>query len=335
VATAPARAPEAYVAALVRESGNARVPEAYVAALTKVQTPARVPEAYVAALAYAEPQATARCDCWKITRRDGTVFAFTSLDRPFAFAGAIYQPCGSLQDTATESSAEIGNAGSVTLTGLLTSEAITDADIYSGLFDDAYVECWTVSYGPNPDPGSPRRRAAGWLGKITRGQASYEAEVLGPGARLAQTALVKFFTPGCRWVFGGPECTVDATALEITGREVTEVVGRGIIVFAPQAVPSVTAIWNNGSVLWTSGANLNVLCQTETVDWAAGLISLWDLTPFTPSVGDTFTVIPGCSYNKDGCNEYGNYINFGGFSDVPGPDSLQQNADALFAGNTG
>jgi uncharacterized phage protein (TIGR02218 family) len=325
-----AQVSEANVSVLAKVASIARVSEANVSALVKIASGAQVQEVNISTLCYASPEATQRCDLWKITRRDGEVFAFTSLDSDFLWGGVVYQHCASLQDSASTNSSALGDTGSVTLTGLISSTEITDEALYGGLFDDAYVECWVVNWSPNGDVGAPFRTAAGWTGKVTRNENSYEAEVLGPGTRLAQTALVKFYTPGCRWQFGDSHCNKNAPALAISGLVITSSLQRFAIFFEGQAIPSEPAIWNNGFVTFTSGQNENVNCQTETVDWAAGAISLWDLIPYAPQPGDTFTITPGCSKDVAGCNTYSNFNNYGGFPDVPGPDSLQQNADALF-----
>lgn len=329
---APGRISEANISAVVKVPANARVSEANVSAVVKVTAQARLQEANISAVVYANPAGTQRADLWKITRRDGVVFGFTSWDSDFLWGGTVFHTCGSLQDSASESSSQIGETGSVTLTGLIDTDLITDAELYGGLFDDAFVEAWVVSWGAGPDVASPFRVAAGWMGKVTRGQASYEAEVLGPGTRLAQTAMVKFFQPGCRWAFGDADCQVDADALTIGGIAATGSVGRYAVEFAPRSVPSETAIWSNGVLAWTSGKNAGVSCQTEVIDWTSGILSLWDLAPFEAAPGDTFTLTPGCTYDTGGCKVYGNYLNYGGFDHVPGPDSLQQNADALFSG---
>jgi len=322
---------EANVQALVKIRADAKVSETYTQAVVKLQAGAQVAEANIQALVYRSCPASERCDLWKITRTDGVVFGFTSFDSDIEAFGITFKSCASLQDSASESSADSGSTGSVELTGLISDDAITDADLYSGVFDDAYVECWVISWGSGNDAQAPFRVGAGWMGTITRGQDSYVAEVLGPKARLQQNALVDFYQPGCRWQFGDSNCTVNKTALQVENVECTGSATRFIIYFPNQAVPTQTALWNGGYIVWTSGQNAGQSCQTETVDWEAGVMSLWDPAPFVPAPGDTFTVVPGCSYDTDGCNVYGNFINFGGFPNVPGPDALQQNASALFA----
>ena len=319
---------------------KARISEGSTSAVVRVQAGALVTEAYMQAVVYRSPCASQRADFWTIERTDGVILAFTSHDEDVTLGNLTYKHCGSLQDSAADSDSDVTSVGSIDLVGLITDDSITEDDLYAGLYDDAYVECWERPLNGIPDPGAPFMVASGWIGKLTRKQNSWEGEVQGAGAKMAQTALVQFYAPACRWQFGSPStstqpgCGVNAESYRVWGTEVTSIVGRGIIYFAPEAVPA-EALWNNGLLTFTSGRNAGLTCQIETMDWASGALSLWDLAPFPPAPGDDFSVIPGCSYDKPGCVVYNNLINFGGYPDVPGPDALQQNADAIFAANSG
>jgi uncharacterized phage protein (TIGR02218 family) len=45
--------------------------------------------------------------------------------------------------------------------------------------------------------------------------------------------------------------------------------------------------------------------------------------PYTPQVGDTFTLTAGCDHRKDTCkNKFNNLVNFRGEPFVPGQDIL-------------
>ncbi|HEY5411101.1 MAG TPA: DUF2163 domain-containing protein [Caulobacteraceae bacterium] len=316
----------------------ARIAELGVAALAAPtsQTGAQVAELDVGVLAYVGPCGTNRCQTWKITRKDGTVFAFTSLDSDITWLGTVYKTCASLAASATESSSNLGSIGSQELTGMLTDDSITQEDIYAGLFDDAYVEVWVIPYDGQPDDQAPFRISAGYLGKVTRQEYAFKAEVLGPGARLQQTSLVDFYTPGCSFDFGvldddGIGCPVDSESLKLAAVPVTGQSQRTLVFFT-HATPGGTSIWNGGKVRWLTGKNAGVECQVNTVDFSAEALQLWDVAPYPPVAGDTFDLIPGCPKTGTACKIYGVYISFGGFPDVPGPDALQSNADSLFTG---
>lgn len=335
-----AQVAELDVGALLKPAIVAQVTELDVAVVASpiATTGANVTELDVAVLAYPGPCATSRCQVWKITRKDGTVFAFTSLDTPVEYLGVTYSPCKSLSSTAAESSSELKSVGNVELTGILDDSTITGEDLYSGLFDDAFVEVWVIPYDGQPDDQAPFRQAAGWLGKVTRGEYNFTADVIGPGARLGQAAVVDFVTPGCRWDFGvldanGIGCPVDPSAYQIVNVPVTGSTLRSLIDFTamePPPVGGIQPLWNDGTITWQTGRNAGVVCQVETVDFGAQALSLWDLAPYPPAIGDLFTLKPGCPKTKTGCLNYEVYESFGGFPDVPGPDALQSNADSLF-----
>lgn len=331
VATPPtnAQVSELDVAVLAAPPTNAQVSEIDVAVLAKPPTNGQISELDVAVLSYISPCATSRCQVWKITRKDGEVFAFTSHDQDVEWLGVTYKTCNSLSASASESASDLGSTGSIELTGILDDSAISEGDLYGGKFDDAYVEIWVVPWDGQPDDQAPFRIAAGWIGRVTRGEHNFVAEVLGPGSRLRQTAIVHTCTPGCTWDFGDPAtCAVDVDALALTPITVTGSVLRSVVEFT-EASPGGTTIWNGGKVVWLTGRNAGATCQVETVDFGAGALGLWDLAPYPPLAGDTFTLLPGCPKTWAGCNAYSNYLNFGGFKDVPGPDALQSNADAL------
>lgn len=327
---------EADVSALVTVNSPAQILEADVSALVQVQGGAQILEADVSALVYLFPCSSQRCQLWTITRKDGVVFRFTTRDVDVQQGELIYQACGSVQDSASESSSELGSVGVIEGVGIFDSDAITEADLHAGKFDDAYIEVWVDRWDANPDPGVPFRAAAGWTGKVTRGEANWTAEVLGPGARLQQAALVSFYTPGCRWLeFGdGVQCPVDVESLKLAGQAVTGSVARTTVKFT-HADPADFRIWNGGRLRWLTGVNAGQVCQVNTVDFAAGVIGLWDLAPYRPANGDTFDLLPGCPRTATACVGYSVFENFGGFRDVPGPDALQSNADSLFTGANG
>lgn len=312
---------------------SAQVSELDVAVVAQPATGTQISETDVAVVAYLAPCTTMRARLWKITRTDGAVFAFTSHDEDVSYLGVTYKMCASLQQGAISATSEIGQSGDTELNGLLTDDSITEADLYGGLFNDADVEIWEVDWGDGDDTPVPFCLGAGNLGVVTRMESSYRAEVLGPAARLQQTAIVFPYTPGCLREFGNPDtgCPVDTQALALRGCNVVSNRGRDILFFTP-GLPAGSSIWNGGTIVFTYGRNAGVKLQVNTTDLASGAMSLWDLMPFQPDVGDSFDLFPGCPHTEAACKQYGVYIDFGGFKDVPGPDALQSNADSLYTG---
>lgn len=280
-------------------------------------------------LAEAQPCLTQRCQLWKITRRDGVVLGFTSHDRDVGpLNGVTYRTCASLMPSASESSSSLGSVGNIDLEGVIASDAITEEDLYGGLYDDAEVTVDLFSWGDEGD--TIKRLAAGWTGEMSQGDSGFKMEVLGPGIRLAQQPIVQEFTPGCRWVFGDARCGVDIEALGLDG-EVTVATQRDNFACTLSGGAGASQ-WENGRVVWLTGRNAGLVTEVKDVAFdAESTVVLWALTSFVPTAGDTFRLLPGCDKAKTGgCTLYANIINFGGFPDVPGMDAILETPDAQY-----
>lgn len=299
-----------------------------VIAIGEVVPDVQASQSAVIVLAYADPCVTRRADFWMITRTDGKVFAFTSHDESVLFRGVVHKACKSLDPTASEAASEIGGLGNMELTGLISDEGITESDLYGGLFDDAFVEVWRGSWDLSV-VDIPVRLAAGWCGSLSHGEAGFNMEVLGPGTKLSQHALVQTVTPGCRWVFGDPRtCGVDADSLGVGGglASVSNRARFRIDASDPGTAPQ----WANGLIRWLTGDNAGISCEVKSVDWTTGEVVLWSPPPYLPEIGDTFFLRPGCDKTKETCKLYSNYLNFGGFTDLPGTDAIAEAPDAKY-----
>lgn len=88
-----------------------------------------------------------------------------------------------------------------------------------------------------------------------------------------------------------------------------------------------TVIWSGaatqhqqGSLVWTSGANANLRSTVRSVNTGTSLSLMYPL-PFAPSAGDTFTVYAGCDHTQATCqSRFNNTNNFRGFPYVPPPE---------------
>jgi len=277
------------------------------------------------------PCVTNWTQCVRIVRRDDLTFRFTTLDRDFEFRGEDYLTCNSLTPSALQAFGDLSDVGSTEISGLLAAGAVDEADLYGGLFDDAFVEIWRVPY---EGLDVPRRLGAGWVGKISQSARGYKMEVLGPGARLDQRPVVQSVTPQCRWKFGDSRCGVDVASFAIAGT-VTSGLNRGtfLAVIASEPIGSGTgevpssgdlpAQFADGRILWLTGVNAGQTTETKSVDFATGQVVLWAQTVHVPEAGDTFELMPGCAQDFTTCVEiYGNGDRFGGFPHVPGQDAI-------------
>lgn len=280
-------------------------------------------------VARGEPCSTQRAQCWRMTRRDGQVFRFTSLDVDVTWGNEVFETCGGFNPSASEQSSELGSVGSQELEGIFISDLITEADLYGGKWNDAFIEVWLIPYGEDTTD-TPKRIAAGWTGNLSHGERGFRMEVTGPGARMDQQALVQEVNAQCSWVFGSEECGFDREAVKETG-DVALCVTRERLVANLSASSEGGLQWANGDVRFTSGQNIGEVCQVKSVDFDTGEIVFWILPPFLPAYGDTFDLLPGCDLSFPTCRDiYGRGDDFGGFPDVPGTDSLAETPDAKY-----
>lgn len=315
---------------LLRIMPGVEVEQAGVDYLLRVQPQAGVYQAGVEFLYKSRACNTQECQAWQITRKDGTIFRFTSLDRPLTWLGETWKSCDSLNPSASEGSDSADSVGSTELAGILSDSSVSEADLAAGRFDGARVEAWTVSWGPDGD--GPRLIAQGNFGKATFGEAGWKVELLGDGVRLQQTPLLATYTPGCRWKhgggFGGPECGKDLGPLTVSGTVTT----GGERAFIDTTRTEVAGFFARGRVAWVTGANAGV--EAEVRDHLdGGVIHLWPRLAAAIEVGDTYTMTPGCTYARDteggtnGCKDWGRILNYGGYPDVPGQDALNETPD--------
>lgn len=340
-------------AALTLESGDVNVRITSEAALVLYANPppmrvtqyaalplalfhADVPITQMTALVLAEqiPCTTKWAQTWTITRTDGQVFAFTSLDRPLTFRGVVHSPCNSLTATATEQSTTIGASGNMELLGIISDAGISEQQLYNGLFDFAAFEIWMVPWN-NSGGETPFRLMAGTTGTMSHGIDGFKFEVLTGSANLRQKGLLEVFTPSCRYGFGSTldaRCPVNLAAITVTGSATSIAVpaasnssSRRIVIDSSRAEPD--GHFDLGILTFTGGANAGA--KSEIKRFEGGVFVLWSPLLFPIEVGDTYSATPGCNKSPaDHMRFNADMIDYGGFPDVPGSDSINQFPDA-------
>lgn len=261
--------------------------------------------------------ATTLCTCWRLERRDGVVLGFTDHDRPVELDGLSCAPTSALATAAQEAGLGLApDTGEVS--GALTSEAITDADVAMGRYDGAGVERWLVDWTA---PHLNTLVFRGTLGEIVREGAAFRAEVLGLSAALNQP-VGRVFQPRCDARFGDARCGIDTGRSDLSGEAtVVLLTGDGVVVSGAAAVP---AGWLAGGRLEIRGGPrdgclLRITADAQTVEGRA--LSLSPATGAAPAKDDLVRLTAGC----DGCLEtcagrFGNAANFRGFPFMPGDD---------------
>lgn len=317
---AEVRVDQAGFHALVEVGVQVTVDQAGLLTLTAITPVTPIAQAGFMVLASGSPCGTKWCQIWIISRTDGEVFRFTSKDTDFEFWGATYQACDSLVPSASENVAEVDSAGTMDLSGAIGDDGITEQALYAGLFDGAVAEAWLV---PWAGEGMPRRLLKGTFGPVEQTPSGFKVELIGDGAKLMQTPLVRRLQPGCWKTFGDRFCQKDLGPLTVTGT-IDSATGQRSFVDAARV--EVAGYWTRGRVTITSGPNAGISAEIKE-HTAGGNFELWPRLPFPLAAGVTYSMTPGCTLMREasggtnGCTAWANEPNFGGAENVPGRDA--------------
>lgn len=262
--------------------------------------------------------ATTLCNCWRVTRADGTVLGFTDHDRAIELDGVSHEPSTGLD--ASEAVAHAGlQVGGLEVTGALSSERISETDLKAGLYDNGRVETWLVNWD---DPDQRHLMRIGSLGEVKRDGSAFTAEIRSLSHALDQENG-RIFRATCDADLGDQRCGVDlASAAWSASATVVVTDGHGRIT-AVVAGDRPTGFFDAGSLVFTSGANLGR--RTELLrhvrDAGEDHFELWQPMVKRIEAGDAFTVSAGCDKRFATCRDrFANMENFRGFPQMPGND---------------
>jgi uncharacterized phage protein (TIGR02218 family) len=256
--------------------------------------------------------------CWKLTTRAGAVMGFTDHDRDIVFDGLTYEAASGFTGSEIESSLGL-SVDNLDVEGALASARIAEDDLLAGEFDDAEIEIFAVNWQ------APEQRALlrkGNLGEVTRGGASFTAEVRGLAHRLNQPRG-RIFQYGCDADLGDARCGVslDDPAFRGEGAVYASEEHRR---FAVSGLEAFADGWfQRGRLTWTSGANAGRSAEIKAhrADAFAVTLELWQAMASPVAVDDRFIVTAGCDKQFATCRQkFANSINFRGFPHMPGND---------------
>lgn len=274
----------------------------------------------------AVPCMTRWAQIWIIERTDGEIFRFTSLDQNMDWFGNEYESCDSLVPSASEGVSEVDDAGNMDLSGAVGPAGITEEALFAGLFDGATVEAWLVNWGGED---YHKLLIKGTFGPVETTATGFKVELLGDGAKLMQTPLIRLLQPDCRWEFGDEFCQKPLAPLTVTG---TIDSGLGQRQFVDAARVEVAGYFTRGKVTFTTGSNAGISAEIKEHS-SGGVFELWPRLAFGISAGDQYSMIPGCTNLKgavsgcNGCTAWANLPRYGGFDKVPGGDKRTGAAD--------
>lgn len=264
--------------------------------------------------AWAQPELTTIAFCWRLDRADGVTIGFTSHDRDLAVDGLIYRAAPGMLPSAISLSDGF-DVDTLDVSGALTSEAITAADLTAGRWDGALVRLFAVNW-EEPDV-APLPMARGELGDVGVRDQAFTAELRGPTALLERPA-VENTSPECRAELGDKKCRVDLAArtriARVTG--VTDAV-RLTVDFEEGSANA----YGYGRLRWIEGANSGLASAIHSSD--GDEIVLREAPAFEVTGGVRVELVEGCDKAFATCRDrFANADNFRGEPHLPGNDLL-------------
>jgi len=265
-------------------------------------------------------ETTTLATCWKVTRRDGSVFGFTDFDKDLTVDSLVYQAQSGYTRSAIHTIANLA-VDNLDIESALDSETLNAADLRAGVWDGATIEIFLVNWANLANGKIILKR--GTIGEVELKDMVFRAELRGLSQALSQQ-IVELYTPDCRADLGDSRCKVNLAALTVTGA-VTEVSDRRG--FTDTSRAEADGYWIGGLVTWTGGANMGR--KMEVKAFASGAFTLFLPMPSEISEGDTYSLYPGCDKKFSTCKaKYDNVKNFRGEPNVPGNDQVLAYPDA-------
>lgn len=267
-----------------------------------------------ALLAHYQLPVTTIATCWKCTLKDLSVLCFTNYIKNLVVDGRTYLASSGYRPSAVQTSSQL-NVDNMEVEGVLDNDVIREIDLITGVWDYAQIEIFEVNY-MNPLDGINILRT-GTLGQIGIRRNTFVAELRGLLQGLQQP-VGRSFGINCDADFGDTRCGINLATWTSTGSITSISGGRDLNCNLLQ--PS----WNYGGGLLTMTSGVATGLTTGIKDNPTpGNIILYEPYPFTPSIGDTFTIKAGCDKSVTTCADiYSNIINFRGFPKLPGQDRL-------------
>jgi uncharacterized phage protein (TIGR02218 family) len=254
---------------------------------------------------------------WRVTRKDGAVYGFTSHDQDITIGGTTYAAATGFSASAAR--ARLGaSVDGLDLSGAISGDAITTADILAGVWDGADVVISICNWADTSQGAMTIQ--TGTLGAMQLAGDGYVCEIRSLSQGLNNT-VGRVLTRRCDANLGDARCGVNLASYTVTGTATAD--SPDWQSFAADSLPASIG----GLLTWTSGANDGHAIEVKT---ASGVVICLRLPmPSAISAGDAYTVTAGCDKNLSTCRDtFGNVKNFRGCPHIPGPDAVQEYPDA-------
>lgn len=274
-------------------------------------------------IAHINGRATTLAWLVRLTRLDGFVIGFTTHDRDLVVDGVRYEAASAILPTSVESTGNL-SVDNLDVEGILDSEAISKEDLLSGLYNGARVDVFLCNWSDLTQGYIHLRR--GTVGEVTIRNGQYTSEIRGMLEPL-QKLTGRYYVIECDASLGDKRCGIDIEALAFDAVSTGGTIDKVTIASAPHD----DGYYAGGRIDFKSGAHENVSIEIKDDATIGGVrtLTLW-LPLATPmAAGEDMRIYPGCDKRKATCqSRFNNFINFRGFPDIPGADSVLTYPDA-------
>jgi uncharacterized phage protein (TIGR02218 family) len=259
------------------------------------------------------------CRCWRVARRDGTVFGFTDHDLNLTFLDTTFRAGTGLSARAVQQTTGLAVDNSEAA-GALSDTAVTEADLLNGKFDGAEVTVWRVVW---TDPEVREVEFRGTLGEISRSGGAFRAELRGLTEALNQPQG-RAIQRTCSAVLGDAGCGFDLDQPGYAATLPVEAVAGGRVLSFTGLAGFDDRWFERGRLQVLSGAAAGAVgvVKNDRLTGMVRTVELWQgIGALEP--GDLLRIDAGCDRQSDTCRlKFGNFLNFRGFPHVPGEDWL-------------
>ncbi|PUA17257.1 DUF2163 domain-containing protein [Glaciimonas sp. PCH181] len=253
--------------------------------------------------------------CLRIVPVVGAAVCLTHYPRNLIMSnGAVYLTNSGYEFTGYTAASGTSPA-MIDVQGIAGIAGISKAAIASGVFDNARCYLFATNWDNPIEDYEPI--VASIFGKTTLTDDKYQIQEMALIDALNQS-VGRTYTVTCQKTFGGQEyagCKIDLGPLTVTGT-ITSVTSN--TQFGDAGRSEAIDYFGAGTIQFTSGKNAGLKRQEIKSFNAGGAIVTYEAFYYTPAVGDTYTMIPGCRKRSADCSDkWHNIINHGGFANIP------------------
>ena len=261
--------------------------------------------------------------CLRIECTNGLVVRLTRYPVDLVMSNAMVYQSGTGYDFTGYSATATMSPSAIDLEGFLGFAGVTRDAIASGIFDGARCYLFATNFLAPVEDYEPI--VASIMGKTTLEDDKYRVEEMALVDALNQS-VGKTYSAACQKTFGGQEyagCMIDLGPLTVTGT-LSAVTSSSIVRDAGRS--EAADYFGLGTLQFTSGLNAGLKPMEIKRHEADGTLETFEPFHYPPTIGDAYSLIPGCRKRLEDCRDKwepilltgkGNVDNFGGFSNIP------------------